>query len=305
MTRAELIPSPHHGAAADAEAFVIEGNDGVRLRAARWITPNARGTVLLCHGFTEFIEKYYEVVDDLRRRRYSVLTFDWRGQGLSTRLIPQGQRGYVDSFDDFVADALSVTEALAEPRERLLLIAHSMGGNVALRLLQEHPERFERAVLCAPMLGWDWLPTRLVGAVAERQVRRGHGHRYIWGGRDPDTKTHLFRVSSDEARLERWKELCRREPGLLLGSPTWHWMREAARSTALITRPERIARIDAPVLLASAGRDYVVSSAKQRRLATRSDRIRLIEIPEAMHEILHETDAIRARFWNAFDDFVS
>ncbi len=304
MTRPQLIHSPHHGAAEDAEVFVIDSADGVRLRAARWITDDARGTVLLCHGFTEFIEKYYEVVDDLRRRRYSVVTFDWRGQGLSTRLIADQQRGYVESFDDFVDDALRVADALTEPGQPLLLVAHSMGGNVALRLLQEHPERFERAVLCAPMLGWDWLPTDLIGAVAARQVRRGHGERYIWGGRDPDTKTHLFRVTSDEARLERWKELCRREPGLLLGSPTWQWMREAARSTSLVTRPERIARIAAPTLLASAGRDYVVSAAKQRRLASRSDRISLVEFPDAMHEILHETDPIRGRFWSAFDDFV-
>ena len=85
--------------------------DGIELRAARWAADAgtaAKGTVLLFHGYGEFIEKYYEVICELRERGYAVATFDWRGQGLSERLIGDSHKGYVSSFSDFVSDAIMV-----------------------------------------------------------------------------------------------------------------------------------------------------------------------------------------------------
>ena len=52
-----------------------------------------RGVCLLLNGQTEFIEKYFEVIDELRGRGFSVVTFDWRGQGGSDRLLPDPPQG--------------------------------------------------------------------------------------------------------------------------------------------------------------------------------------------------------------------
>jgi len=55
----------------------------VRLRTARVAADPAqpaRGVCVLLNGQTEFIEKYFEVIDELRGRGFAVATLDWRGQ---------------------------------------------------------------------------------------------------------------------------------------------------------------------------------------------------------------------------------
>ncbi len=292
------------------EVVVLTAHDGVELRVARWPAPSGssvRGTVLLCHGFTEFIEKYYEVIADLRGRGFAVLTLDWRGQGLSTRMLTSRRPGYASSFADFVQDALLVLDRVFEPDmpRPLAMLAHSMGGNIGLRLLQEHGERFDRAVLCAPMVGWDQFSTPMIRAVSSAFVALGRGASYAWGQGDANLDGPLFAVSSDRQRTERWLEFCRRDSDLVVGGPTWRWMREASRSTALVMNPQRIAQMTTPTLLASAGRDEVVSSKCQRRLAELAPMIELVDFPTAMHEILQESDEIRDSFWAHFGRFMA
>ena len=48
--------------------------------------PHLRVCVLL-NGQTEFLEKYFEVIDELRGRGFAVAALDWRGQGGSGRLV--------------------------------------------------------------------------------------------------------------------------------------------------------------------------------------------------------------------------
>ena len=63
------------------------------LRFARFAPPPGRkGTVCVFPGRAEFIEKYFEVVRDLRARGFAVATIDWRGQGLSDRALPNAAR---------------------------------------------------------------------------------------------------------------------------------------------------------------------------------------------------------------------
>ena len=68
--------------------------DGVRIRIATFPAPagGTAGTILMLTGFTEFIEKGLESIAALRARGYGVVTFDWRGQGLSDRLLPHRRK---------------------------------------------------------------------------------------------------------------------------------------------------------------------------------------------------------------------
>jgi alpha-beta hydrolase superfamily lysophospholipase len=68
---------------------------GATLRAARFeAAPDvpARGTCVLLNGQTEFIEKYFEVIDELRGRGFAVATMDWRGQGGSGRMTEDSRK---------------------------------------------------------------------------------------------------------------------------------------------------------------------------------------------------------------------
>jgi lysophospholipase len=53
-----------------------------------------------------------------------------------------------------------------------------------------------------------------------------------------------------------------------------------------------------------AGRDRIVNTAAEREFARRLPKGTYLEFADAEHEILMESDSIRARFWVAFDAFV-
>src|ERR1700744_5118098 len=96
-----LISIPANPVPEDAATAMLETPDGGRLGYAPWARPPGRkGTVCVFQGRAEFIEKYFEVVRDLRARGFAVATFDWRGQGLSDRPLRDRYRGHVMSFAD-------------------------------------------------------------------------------------------------------------------------------------------------------------------------------------------------------------
>jgi len=187
---------------------------GVRLRGARFPADpavTARGICVLLNGQTEYIEKYFEVIDELRQRGFAVATFDWRGQGGSDRLLPDDSRkGYVHDFADYDNDLSVFMAQIVTPmgNAKPVALAHSMGGHNLLRYLARHPDDFSRAVLSAPMVAVSFRGNAawLVAAVTLAQTLLGRGHHWVWGmeGRDPHKLTFTTQmVTSDEARFAR------------------------------------------------------------------------------------------------------
>ena len=79
---------------------------GLRLRFASWqpVLRERRGTVCVFPGRAEYIEKYFEVVGELRRRGFAVAVLDWRGQGGSSRLTRNPLKGHVNDFAEYEED---------------------------------------------------------------------------------------------------------------------------------------------------------------------------------------------------------
>ncbi|MDA8587187.1 alpha/beta hydrolase [Rhodobacteraceae bacterium] len=115
----------------NVEAFWRRASDGVRLRVVHWPAGSSRGTILLFSGRTEYAEKYGQIASELTESGYSVVTIDWRGQGLSDRVAEDIRLGHVGSFDDYqldVAEVVGAARDLGCP-EPWFMIAHSMGGS--------------------------------------------------------------------------------------------------------------------------------------------------------------------------------
>src|SRR5688500_15425947 len=101
----ELISIPENPVPDGAIVGALKTRDGASIRFARWLPPPGRkGTVCLLPGRTEFIEKYFEVVSDLRDRGFAVATLDWRGQGLSQRALSDPRKGHVRRFSEYDED---------------------------------------------------------------------------------------------------------------------------------------------------------------------------------------------------------
>lgn len=293
----------------------ISARDGRRLRTAVFQPEKPRRsafgtTIVLLSGQSEFIEKYLEVVCELNARGFTVATFDWRGQGGSSRALSDGRKGYVGDFAEYDDDLVSfMDQVAAKLTDRPpLVMAHSMGGHLALRALHDHPEMFGAAVLLAPMLAISarGYPPALARAMTALQTYSGHGSALVWGmeKRDPLLQTFATQLcTQDPARFERTKAILQDYPELRLTGPTWGWIEAAYRSMKITAAPDYGATIKVPVLLFGAGADRIVMTEAIRKLAPSLINGHYHEIDGAEHEILMERDAIRAQFWAAFDAF--
>jgi lysophospholipase len=288
----------------------VEMGDGARIRTARWMNPVApvRGSVVLLHGRTEFIEKYAEVIGEMLSRGLCVFTFDWRGQGLSHRALADRHKGHVHDFADFDQDLALIIEKIVLPRASAPLfgLAHSMGGNIFLRYLHDYPGAFERAVLTAPMLAVKTaFPYWFAMALAQSACALGAEGAYIPGG-GPDSWNLAFEgnpVTTDPRRYARMMSLVNAEPGLRLASPTYGWTNAAFRSMTLACSREFAEAIEASVLLIGAAHDQIVHPGADMRLIRRLKHGTFLLLP-AEHEIMMERDEIWNEFWRFFDAYI-
>ena len=65
--------------------------------------------------------------------------------------------------------------------------------------------------------------------------------------------------------------------------------------------PGYLERIDLPLLVISAGQDSLIESASHDTVAARLSHGEHVTVAGAKHEVMMETDELRALFWEAFD----
>lgn len=288
-----------------------------RLRTARFAADPARparGLCVLLNGQTEFIEKYFEVIDELRGRGFAVAALDWRGQGGSGRLVPDAPLlVQINDFAEYDADLSCFMDRIVAPmlsgNERPIAVTHSMGGHILLNYLDRNPQRFAAAAFSAPMLMFSTRgqPRWLVRAVTSAMMLLGHGKDGVWGiaGRDPLTMTFDRQiVTSDRKRFQRTQDFLRLHPELRSSGPTWGWVAAADRALARFALPGFAEKISTPALILGAGRDRIVVTEATRRFAARMPACVYQAIENAEHEILMERDELRGQFWRAFDAFM-
>jgi lysophospholipase len=280
---------------------------GARLRYAVWEARGAtRGTVVMMPGRTEFIEKYAtEAVGELLARGWSVMSMDWRGQGLSDRALADRDRGHIDDFATYIADFQFFLEQLVANATRpVMALCHSMGSHIVLRALAENgPGPFSAALFVAPMTGLrQERILRSLLAVVPAWARQEE--RYLPGTGPYGAAAKKFEgnvLTSEPRRFRFTEQWSIADPRLILGGPTIGWGRQAARSLSLIRTPGYLERIELPGLILSAAADMLVEPATHLAVARRMRHGEFLSIAGSRHEIMMETDAIRGRFWEAFD----
>lgn len=277
-------------------------SDGWRLRTARWDRREADAVVLFCGGRGDFIEKYAETIHDLLDARLAVVTFDWRGQGLSGRLAEDPGRCHITTFDRHLADLLDLLETLVVPfaaGRPILLMAHSMGGNIALRALHDRPGLVQRAVLLAPMCGIITrpLPERVARLVVRLAVARGWAERFAPGqfpyGPVFRSPVRQRRLTSDVARFEDEGVLIDANPDLAVGGVTHGWVLAAYQSIDALRAPGFVEAIETPVLIVAAALEKLVHNPSIEAVARRLPHGDFLLVPDARHELIKERDYIR------------
>ena len=262
-------------------------------------------------GFGEFIEKQFETARDLAARGVAVWCLDWRGQGGSIRPRRMPTRPRARKFDRDAEDLAAFASAKLTGGLPRLLVAHSMGGAIALLCLRRHPKLFAAAVLSSPMVGLRTgkLPPTLIRCITRRRVPPGSALALspapANGGRTASRRPRRAASRTDAERCRLRHAWFSAEPALRLDEATYGWVDSALGLVARISKPEFLRAIKTPILMGRPGREVVVSPKAQRRAAGLLPNCTLVELRESKHDPFLERDAIRDYWLSCLDRFIA
>ncbi|HEY6470260.1 MAG TPA: lysophospholipase [Candidatus Dormibacteraeota bacterium] len=169
------------------------GARGLRIHHRSWLPiGDARGIVVIAHGFAEHSGRYAHVAERLVANGVAVRAADHRGHGLS-----EGKRTSVVRFDDYVDDLTTlITQAKAEwPSLKVILLGHSMGGLVALRFAVRDASLIDGLVVSAP--------AACPGDVSRLKITVGHALSRVVPGAAV-LRLPLNKISRDPAVVEAY-----------------------------------------------------------------------------------------------------
>lgn len=286
---------------------------GRTLRFGKVMPPKPDAVVIGLQGLSEFTEKYFEIARTLLDHNLGFWMMDWQGHGKSDRPLKNPHKRHSNSFDNDVADLhffLTQHVKLETGNLPLVMLGHSMGGNIGLRFLELYPDMFSATAFSAPLVGIGairnfpgWLRRGLT-----RGLKEFLNHNYVFGGGDwhPEIRGEKGRalLSYDPVRNKVQDEWCLYDPALQVGGVTFGWLAAAEASCAKVRKSRALKNLETPCLFGLAGGEHLVDNNAARRLAKTMKKARVIELEGARHEILMERDGIRDAFFEAFFAFL-
>ena len=287
----------------------FRGAGGLRLRQAFWQAPGrVRGTVFISPGRSEPIEKYYEVIQDMLARGFCVVAHDWRGQGLSARLLSDRLKCHARSMDEFLDDYQRLLEGFATKAPKpWIMLGHSMGAALNLASLRAGCDQFAGAIFSNPMLRLKTGGTPLwaVRFQADWKVKHGQSVEFVPElFEDPyDFNFETHALTHDRARYEIWREHLFACPHLGVGSPTWGWLNFALSlgESLVKDKSKTTKKIKIPVTIVVSSDDRYMLKPFTKAFTKKINTGRYVEVPGAEHEILIEVDGMRQAFFEEFD----
>lgn len=230
MEKAPLYDDVAQGPAG-GEAHWLKTADGLRIRVGHWTVPDAKGTVLIFPGRTEFVEKYGKTAAELAKRGYASLAIDWRGQGIADRMTPNRAIGHIGDFSNYQLDVdavLAHAAALDLPRPYFLL-GHSMGGCIGLRALINGLD-VNAAMFSAPMWGIQMSPALRPVAWGLSAMSRQLGFDQTLAPGQFE-QSYVLRstaaentLTSDATMFALLQNQVKTHPDLALGGPSLRWI---------------------------------------------------------------------------------
>lgn len=286
----------------------FESYDGTQIFYHTYIQEHAKGNIVISHGFSEFAEKYNEVVYTFLQAGYSVFLPEHRGHGRSQRSIRNPQKVYVKSFAQYVRDLHIFVHKIVKPdQNEMILFAHSMGGAIGVLYLERYPKDFQKAVLSAPMIQMRIGGLPYPAAIAIARICRvcGFGKAYAAGQRGFSGKPHLERSSclSQERHLYAHAKRLR-HPTYRTSGAVYSWVCAADTAAHVLQAQEQIRKIQIPVLVLAAGRDHMVDTDEICRFAGKLKYARLVWFLDAKHEIFNAKERARIQFYEEIFRFL-
>ena len=115
-------------------------------------------------------------------RGFAVAALDWRGQGLSERMLGDRHKGYVRDFAEYDSDLETFMREIVLPDcpPPLFALGHSTGATVLIRAAYRGRRWFDRMVLAAPLIDLQGFAATTAAKVLVRALRiAGFGSMYV------------------------------------------------------------------------------------------------------------------------------
>lgn len=224
--------------------------DGQTIHHRSWRPDgDLRGAIVLVHGLGEHAGRYEHVAAALVAAGYGVFALDHRGHGRST-----GKRAFVKSYDEFMRDLTQFRRMVEaeHPDTPLVMLGHSMGGNIVMGHVLGNQEGLAGIVLSGPALqvGGDISPVQLKVFSVMAKVAPGFRPQ----GLSADA------ISRDPAVVEAY----RNDPLVFTGKISAGL--GAALIGAMQTFPQRYDQLRLPILVLHGTDDQLADVAGSRAL---------------------------------------
>jgi len=279
--------------------------------------------LVISSGRSEGYLKYKELSFDLFNLGFNVFLIDHRGQGLSERELENPHKGYVENFQYYVDDLAMFIESIVSPHCTVdgnifkpYLLAHSMGGAIAARYLQDYPNNIQAAVLSSPMLGFnsggipDIVAKPLIKTTAQLNQWFDETPWYFFGQEDYVQNDFVGNpLMHCELRHQQFSQLYHKTPAIQLGGITVKWLTESIAALEKIFT--NINKIITPTLVIQAGADKIVNNQAQDDFCQQLHQLHPQSCPngiplvvkDAYHELFFESDIYRQQALTAVEEW--
>ena len=268
----------------------MEAKDGTRVHVTSVLPEDARGVLLILHGYAEHAGRFEDTMEALAAQGLACYAPDHRGHGRTGPLA-----GFMPSVDPVLADIHHLREhaAQAHPGLPLFILGHSMGGLLTIRYLQKYGS--EGLAGAIPISSGVLVPPDIPEFM---QTLSG-----VLGRITPRLPVQKFFAPEKVTRLPEEQARLHADPLIYKG-----WIR-AGTGWALL-EGMRLAmaemdRIHAPMLIIHGTGDVVVLPEASQLIHTNitSEDKTLLEPPGVFHDVFHEPE--RSEIIAAIVDWVS
>ena len=293
--------------------FMVSVDKDVSIRVGLFESLRAeeqtKGTIVLSHGYAEYMEKYAETVSDFLNLGYRVAMVEWRSHGCSGgRSDIRREVLHFKDFDKNISDLNIVMRDFVMQRfpPPYFGVSHSMGGQINIRTAVLHQGLFNSLALSAPMIGLREHPLQisLLKAVTSINELFGLGHRPLESAAtDRATgRSSYNRVTMDDSRFERNERIVDRHPHVNIAFKSHSWSVGAVNAMQKTLKKSFLSRLDIPVFIGIAEDERLVANTATYKAIALSDYIEGKLYPNTRHELFMETDASRQAFLEDIDN---
>ncbi|WP_174734930.1 alpha/beta fold hydrolase [Mesobacillus harenae] len=236
---------------------------------------DAKAVIVMIHGAMEHHGRYGWLIEMWRSSGFHVIMGDLPGQGMTTR----AERGHIDSFEDYLTEVKDWVKAAYDFELPVFLLGHSMGGLIAIRLLQKEEFALAGVILSSPCLGLVHTPPKIMDILS-------HGLNIMM----PSLKIASGLTVEMATRNKDVIDVDLND-SLYITKVSVRWYRELEKSMNLAF--EELGQMqDVPLLLMQAGDDKIVNKEPVKAWFNQvplSEK-RLKEWPKLYHEIFNEPE---------------